>query len=230
MRAARGPRCGALRETGARDDRQRRLFGERREPRLADGRRVQHDVAAGVRVVAQARQRALRLRDPRHPLAVDDREPREFAAVGGEPIQHRLADLFDARGGEVPEAERRELQRQRVVLRVGMLLHEPALGEAREQPVRDALRQRERAGDRRQRKPVRRVGQQFQDVERAVGGWVHRAAGAINMERRSDSMRPPAGGQCAVHNGWVDPRARQAGDCPRPGWRGLPKTRVRLRS
>jgi hypothetical protein len=127
-------------------------------------------------VVAQPGRRALRLRDPGERVAVDQREARELAGPRGERVEHRTGEIRPAGAGEEPESQRRELERQGVALRRGVLAHEPARRQQREEAMRGALRQLEPRAHAGEREPVGRVGEHLDEVEAALGGGVDQRA------------------------------------------------------
>src|SRR4051812_43406226 len=91
--------------------------------------------------------RAPRVRDGCESAGVDDGEPNQFLALSSDTIEHGLTNIQHLRACEKALPERRKLERQSIVRRVGILFHPPELDERGHDPMRAALLQTELVRD-----------------------------------------------------------------------------------
>ena len=122
-------------------------------------------VDAHVRVIAQAGARTLRLGHEREAVAVDHRQPDQFAGHSGQTVDQRLREVDDAGTAQETEAERREFGCQGVVAVVAYLPHIAAAHQFRQQAMTGAARHFLVLRDTGQRHALRMAGQDFQDLQ-----------------------------------------------------------------
>ena len=113
-------------------------------------------------------------------------------AVGKDPeaVEQRLADVGDARCRIELLSERGETHREPVEARLAVLLGPAEFAQRRQKPMRGALGQAERLGDLSQRTRARILGEELDDREAALGGYVgHGVERAYRQRGACDGAR-----------------------------------------
>jgi hypothetical protein len=110
------------------------------EPGVTGSAARELDRQSHVRVVPQSPRRSLRLAHKGQAFAVQNAQAHQLTGLLGQPIQHGLGNVNNARVAQEAKAKRDQLHRQDVVTLFARLLDVAGLAQRSQQPMRGAER------------------------------------------------------------------------------------------
>ena len=114
--------------------------------------------------------------DPHERTAIDDRKARKLATVMRKTLEHRLANVGQARGYVESLAEHCEAHREPVEARLAILLGPAQVDQRCEQPMRATFRKIQLFGNVAKRHLTRAVGKQLDDSQATLRRYMSHVA------------------------------------------------------